>query len=547
MIKETYDVIIVGGGFGGIYHLIHLRNLGLKCKLIEAESDLGGTWYWNTYPGARVDSEIPIYEFTLPELWKGWTWTERFPGWQELQAYFAYVDDKLNLHKDCRFNSRVTHTHWDDQLHVWHLACDGKDGVYKATARHLIMCMGFASKSYTPKLKGLETFQGEWSHTARWPKEGIETSGKRVGVIGTGASGVQVIQEIGRHVEHLTVFQRTPNLAIPMSQYRVSEQVQDHFKPVYEDIYRKLPTTFGSLPFDWIPRPMMKDSEEEREATLQTLWNRGGFHFWLANYQDLLLDKASNDAVYAFWRKKVSERIKDPKKRELLAPPVAPHPFGCKRPCQELHFYEVFNQDNVDLVDISLNPILEITPKGVKTKDKEYELDVLILATAELDIGFDTYTGAFMDLDLRGLDGETIQDHWRERTTTYLGMTIDNFPNLYFVHGPQGPAPCNAPTCVEIQGSWVIQTIEYLRQHGITKFTPTSHAALTYKRHIDSLFNATLFPLTKSLHNCANVAEKENEAYNYFGGVSVYKQELMEEIERGYPGFQREALRMARL
>ncbi|KAI9458454.1 cyclohexanone monooxygenase [Boletus coccyginus] len=539
MTEETYDAIIVGGGFGGIYHLIHLRDLGLNCKLIEAGSDFGGTWYWNTYPGARVDSDIPIYEFSRPDLWKGWTWTEKFPGWKELQAYFAYVDDKLKLRKYCRFDSRVEQAHWDEKLHVWHVTSDGKDGMYQAAARHLIICTGFASKPYTPKLKGLESFQRIWTHTARWPNEGIEMSGKRVGVIGTGPSGVQMIQEIGQHVGHLTVFQRTPNLAIPMGQYCVSEQVQSHFKPVYEEIYRKLPTTFTGFPIDWIPRPMMQDSEEERQGTFEALWDRGAFNFWLANYQDLLIDKDSNDAAYAFWRRKVSERIKDHKKRELLAPTIPPHPFGCKRPSQEQHYYEIFNQDNVDVVDIKANPILEITPKGVKTTEKEYELDVLILAT-----GFDTHTGEFMDMDLRGLDGETIQDHWRDGTTTYLGMTIDNFPNLFFVYGPQGPSAfCNGPTCVEIQGSWVIHTIEYLRQHGITKFTPTSHAALTYRKHVDALFDATLVSLANGWYNGANIPGKKRQAYNYIGGVPVYKREITEEIERGYPGFQREVLK----
>ncbi|KAF8553191.1 cyclohexanone monooxygenase [Imleria badia] len=475
MTEENYDAIIIGGGFGGVYHLIQLRDLGLKCKLIEAGSDLGGTWYWNRYPGAHT---------------------------------LHNVDEKLDLRKDCRFDSRVKQAHWDDQSHVWHVTSDGKDGVYKAAARHLVMCTGFASKPYTPNLKGLETFRGPWSHTARWPREGMETNGKRVGVIGTGASGVQVIQEIGPHVEHLTVFQRTPNLAIPMGQYSLNNQVQDHFKQVYEEIYRKLPTTFSGFPIESIPRPMMQDSEEERQATFQALWDRGAFHFWLANYQDLLTDKDSNDVAYAFWRKKVSERVEDPKKRELLAPAVPPHPFGCRRPCQEQYFYEIFNQDNVDLVDISANPTFEITPKGVKTKEKEYEFDVLVLAT---------------DMDLRGVNGETIQDHWRDGTITYLGMTIDNFPNLYFVYGPQGPI-------ASAMGQHVWKS----------KFTPTSHIALTYKKHVDALYDATLFPLAKGWYNGANIPGKKLETYNYLGGVSVYKEEITEEIERGYLGNFRE-------
>ncbi|KAG9311543.1 cyclohexanone monooxygenase [Chiua virens] len=543
MAEDKYDVIIVGGGFSGIYNLIRLRELGFECKLIEAGSNFGGVWYWNTYPGARVDSAIPTYEFSFPELWKGWSWSERFPGQKELQAYFEYVDEKFDLRKDCRFDSSVKQAHWDDQQHIWHVTSDGKQGVYKTAARYLILCTGFGSKPYIPKLKGLETFNGVWSHTARWPKEGIETSGKKVGVIGTGASGVQVVQEIGQRVQQLTVFQRTPNLAIPMGQCQVGKQVQDHFKEVYEDIYRKLSTSFSGFPFNWIPRPLMQDSEEEREATFQELWGQGGFHFWLSNYQDILINKESNNATYTFWRKKVGERIKDSKKRELLAPTVPPHPFGCKRPSQEQCFYEVFNQDNVDIVDINAKPILEITPKGVRTTDKEYELDVLILAT-----GFDTHVGAILDMDLRGLQGETIQDHWKDGPVTYLGMSVDNFPNLFIAYGPQAPtAFCNGPVCAEMQGGWFVQTIEFLRQHGFTKFTPTTHAALAYKKHVNMLSDATLLPLARGWYNGDNIPGKKREAYNYVGGVQAYKKEITEEMEHGYPGFQREALGRSRL
>ncbi|KIJ67048.1 hypothetical protein HYDPIDRAFT_85439 [Hydnomerulius pinastri MD-312] len=539
MTKEKYDAVIIGGGFGGIYHLIHLRKLGLSCKLIETGSDFGGTWYWNRYPGARVDSDIPIYEFSLEELWKGWTWKERFPGWEELQAYFKYVGDKLNLRKDCRFDSTVKSAHWDDELHSWHVTSDGKEGLYRASSRHLIVCTGFASKPYTPDIKGLGTFQGPCVHTGRWPKEGIETTGKKVGVIGTGASGVQVIQEIGPHVKHLTVFQRTPNIALPMGQCQVSEQVQKHFKPVYKEIYKKLPGTFAGFPAELIQRPMMDDSAEQRQAVFEDKWALGGFQFFIGNYQDVITSQASNDEAYAFWRKKVSSRIKDPQKRELLAPSVPPHPFGSKRASLEQYYYEIFNQDNVDLVDVNAGPILEITPKGVKTTTEEHEFDVLVLAT-----GYDTHVGGFTAMDLRGLNGETIQEHWKDGVTTYLGMTTDNFPNLYFVYGPQGPtAFCNGPVCVEMQGSWVVDTIAYLLQNNITKFNATSHAARAYKEHVEALCDATLIPRAKGWYMGTNIPGKKKEAYNYTGGVGTYQKEIREEIERGYPGFERGALR----
>ncbi|KAG9311517.1 cyclohexanone monooxygenase [Chiua virens] len=536
--EEQYDAIVVGAGFSGIYQLIHLHKRGLRCAVFDAGSDFGGTWNWNTYPGARVDSHIPIYELSLPELWKDWTWTEKFPGWKELQAYFAYVGDKMELRPHCRFNTVVKQASWDDQLHCWHVTAEGKDAICKASARYLILCTGFASMPYTPNIKGRETFKGPWCHTSRWPKEGIETAGKRVGIIGTGASGVQVIQELGPQVTHLTVFQRTPNLALPMGQYSISKQVQDHFKPVYGELYKKLNTTVAGFPHDPILRSMLSDSDEEREANFERIWSLGGFNFPLGNYMDTGRDIRANNLAYAFWRRKVCERIKDPRKRDLLAPEVPPHPIGAKRQSMEQNFYEVMDQGNVDLIDSKATPILEITETGLKTTDKEYEFDVLIFAT-----GFDSYVGGFNGIDLRGLNGKTIQDHWKNGVTTYLGMTIDNFPNLFFTYGPQGPtAFSNGPTCAQLQGSWIDQTIGYLRDNHITKFTPTGHAASTFKKHIDELFGGTLLPLADSWYVGANIPGKKREAYNYIGGLVPYTKEITTEVDCGYPGFMRETL-----
>jgi len=252
----------------------------------------------------------------------------------------------------------------------------------------------------------------------------------------------------------------------------------------------------------------------------------------------MLFDQGANDEIYAFWEKKVSEHVKDPRKRELLAPSVPPHPFGCKRPCLEQTYYNAFNQDNVDIVSLRETPVVEVTPRGIKTSAQEYEVDVLIFAT-----GWDSHTGRIMDIDLRGLDGESIRDHWKDRLKTYLGMTVDNFPNLYIVYGPQGPtALCNGPTCAEVQGAWVTSTIDYLRQNNITKFSPTTHATKTYGQHVEELTNATLIPKVDSFWTGANIPGKIVGAYNYAGGLPTYRQEIKDEIAKGYPGFQREAL-----
>ncbi|KAG6377174.1 hypothetical protein JVT61DRAFT_1226 [Boletus reticuloceps] len=290
--------------------------------------------------------------------------------------YFAYVSDKLDLRKDCRFDSTVKSAHWDDQLHLWHISCDEKESPYNVSARHLIACTGFASKPYTPDLKGLNTFQGVSTHTGRWPELGIETTGKRVAVL---------VQE--RVVKHLTVFQRTPNLAIPMRQHELTKQVQDQYKFTYGPAYEKLRTTFAGLQCDFIYSPMQNDTPEQRQAVFEKLWEQGGFSFWLGNYLAMLIDQGANDEIYAFWQE--------------------------KNPSLEQTYYDVFNQDNVDIVNLRETPIVEVTPKGIKTSAQEYEVDVLIFAT-----GWDSHTGCIMDIDLRGLDGESIQDHWKDRLTT---------------------------------------------------------------------------------------------------------------------------------
>ncbi|EIW80741.1 cyclohexanone monooxygenase [Coniophora puteana RWD-64-598 SS2] len=534
MIDPEYDVIIAGGGFSGVYNLIHLTKLGLRCRLIEPGSALGGTWYWNKYPGARVDSDVPIYQFPVDDLAKGWTWSERFPDSSELRAYFAYVADKYDLFKYTWMESRVNAAHWNDDEHIWKITANGAGGFHQSTARFFIMAVGSTTEPYTPKFDGLASFQGRWCHSGRWPTEGIDVKNKRVGVIGTGASGVQIIQEIGPQVKHLTVFQRTPNLALPMVQYQMSRDVQAHFMPVYPNIFEKLPKTFGGFHFDFIPRLTMSDPPEVREAVFESIWGMGGFSFWLAGYSDLFFDKEAANEAYKFWQKKTSARIKDPRKRDLLAPKIAPHPFGTKRPCLEQRFYEVFNQENVDLIDIKEDPIVEITADTVKTKNTSTELDVLIVAT----VGWDNFTGPWMRMDLRGEKGKTIQEHWNGSAILSLGLTTDNFPNMFFLYGAHAPtAFCNGPTCIEVQGQWIVKTINHLYKNDITKFVPKAEAAREFTELIDSLSRKSLFHDVDSWYMGANVPGKRRQAYNWVVGLPAYTEEVEREVERGYPGF----------
>ncbi|EIW77914.1 cyclohexanone monooxygenase [Coniophora puteana RWD-64-598 SS2] len=538
MIDPEYDVIIAGGGFSGVYNLIHLSKLGLRCRLIDPGSALGGTWYWNTYPGARVDSDVPLYEFPFDDLAKGWTWSERFPNSDELRAYFAYVAEKYDLLKHTWMECRVKAAQWNDDEHIWKITANGAGGFHQSTARFFIMAVGSTTEPYIPKIDGLASFQGRWCHSGRWPEGGINVKNKRVGVIGTGASGVQIIQEIGSQVKHLTVFQRTPNLALPMVQYKMSRDVQAHFKPVYDNIFEKLPTTFGGFNFDFVPKVTKSDPPEAREAFFERLWQMGGFNFWLAGYADLFFDKEASDEAYKFWQKKTSARIKDPRKRDILAPKVAPHPFGTKRPCLEQRFYEVFNQDNVDLINIKEDPIVEITADTVQTRNTTTELDVLIVAT-----GWDNITGPWMRMDLKGEKGKSIQEHWNDGVSTYLGMATSNFPNMFFLYGPHGPtAFCNGPTCIEIQGQWIVKTINHLYQNSITKFVPKAEATRDFTELVDTMSRKTLLHDVDSWYMGANVPGKRKQAYNWAGGVPAYKQEVDQEVERNYPGFTKDTV-----
>jgi cation diffusion facilitator CzcD-associated flavoprotein CzcO len=439
---QNLDALIVGAGFSGVHQLHHLRSLGLSAKIFEAGASLGGTWYWNCYPGARVDSDFSIYQFSMEELWRGWTWSERFPDRTELRAYFDYVDKKLNITKDVVFNTRVVAAEFDTNTDRWTVTA--KDGTV-VHPRFLILCTGFASKPYFPPYPGLDTFKGICYHTGLWPQDGVDIHGKRIGVIGTGASGVQVIQETGPPASHLTVFQRTPNLALPMVQHSVDANTQDKMKDgLYPYIFRRRNQTFAGFHFNIILQSLLDVSPEERMLMFEDLWAKGGFHFWLGAYEDTFHDERANGEVYRFWQKKVWERVKDEKMCRKLAPEVAPHPFGVKRPCLEQRYYEVYNQPDVTLVDLSENPISEITPKGVRTQDgEEHELDVLVLAT-----GFDAVTGSISQIDIRGTNGELVREKWEKGLSTYLGLSVANYPNMFFSYGPHGPtAFCNGPTC----------------------------------------------------------------------------------------------------
>lgn len=524
------DALVVGAGFAGLYQLHRLRKLGFSVQVFEAGADIGGIWYWNKYPGARVDSHIPLYEYSSEELWRDWNWTERFPGWEELGRYFHYVDKKWDLSRDIRFNTRVTGAEFDQAHNEWVIQAD--DGTV-VRARFLILCTGFAAKAYVPNFEGLDQFTGFKCHTGHWPQQGIDMTGKRVGVIGTGASGVQVVQEASKVAKQLTIFQRTPILSLPMKQRKLDAETQRKMKQDYPEIFRKRAETFGGFEFDNNGKLTFDVSPEERQAEYERIWAIGGFYYWFAGYSDMLMDEAANLPAYEFWRDKVRARINDPVLKEKLAPTKPPHPFGVKRPSLEQWYYEVFNQANVRLIDVNESPIQKITSKGVVTREGEHEFDILVLAT-----GFDAVTGGLVQIDLRGTQGKTLKQNWTDGVRTHLGMASAGFPNMFFMYGPQSPAGfCNGPTCAELQGEWIIGCLEYLRQHGLTRIEANAPAEEAWRKHANEMAHMTLFPKANSWYMGANIPGKPRELLNYAGGLPLYLQKTGECAANGYEGF----------
>jgi len=527
---EQLDVLVVGAGYSGCYQLYRLRQKGFNVKLYDAGAELGGIWYWNCYPGARVDSDVPNYEFSMEEVWEDWTWSERFPGWKELRAYFRHVDQKLGLSKDVRFNTRVSAAKFDEKNHLWHVTCE--DG-HEVTTRFVAACLGFASKAYVPDIKGLSTFEGECHHTARWPQDGLNFDGKRVGVVGTGASGVQVVQEARRSASRLAVFQRTPNIALPMQQKYFDEQGYAEWKKDFPEIFRQRDASGGGL-YDVNPekRAAKEVPENERVLRFEQAWLKGGFQFWSGTYSDILSDVESNRLAYDFWRDKTHLRIHDPELAEKLAPSEPLHPFGAKRPSLEQDYFEAFNQPNVELIDIRQTPIAEINAKGVGAGDRQIDLDIIVLAT-----GFDASTGGIMQIDLQGVDGARIADEWRGGVRSWLGIGIPKFPNLLMLYGPQSPtAFWNGPTSAEVQGDWVIELLEWLRDSGRTRIEASHEAAESWNAHMNELAASTLLPEADSWYMGANIPGKPRQLLGH-SGVQSYMKHCNACANNGYEGF----------
>ena len=472
-----YDAIIIGAGMSGLYQLHRLRELGLRVRVFEEGTGVGGTWYWNRYPGARFDSESYSYGYSFSqELLEEWNWSEHFAGQPETLRYLNHVADKFDLRRDIQFRSRVAAATWEKDTRSWNLTL--QDGS-RFRARFLITAIGPLSAPTLPRIEGVDMFQGQSFHTARWPHEPVDVAGKRVAVIGTGATGVQTIQTIAKTVGHLTVFQRTPNWCAPLHNGKIDAETQANIKSGYPEMFKRCQETFACFLHTPDPRGAFEVSNEEREAFYEKLYAERGFGIWQGNFRDILIDRKANATISDFVARKIRRRVKDPKVAEKLIP--RNHGFGTRRLPLETFYYEVYNQDNVELVDIAETPIERITPKGIKTSAAEYEFDIIIYAT-----GFDAITGSFDKIDFRGVDGVKLKDRWKNGPQTYLGVMVDGFPNMMMLMGPH-TALGNIPRSIEYNVDWVTNLIGYIREFSLTRVEATATGVMDWTDHVKAL------------------------------------------------------------
>lgn len=536
---KSYDAIIIGGGFSGLYQLYHLRKAGLKAHIFEAGSGLGGVWYWNSYPGARVDTEVPCYQFLDPELYENWTWSERYPGRDEIVAYFQHVEKIWNLNPDISFNSRAVALKWDSEAAQWQVKVSSPGSEYEARAGFVVLCTGFASSPYMPPIRGLDQFQGQIIHPSQWPKESeqqepLNLAGKHVGVLGTGATGIQIIQEVAPIAGHLTVFQRTPNIALPMVQKKFDDKYNEKLHEGYVDAVSTMRSTFGGFLFEFSKDQFLDKTEQERRAFYDELYEAGGLQYWLGTYKDIMFNQEANDTAYEYWREKVMARITDPALAELLAPEKPPHPFGTKRISLEQNYFEIYDRDNVKLIDLNHNPIVEASRSGVKTRDgTEHELDVLIVAT-----GFDAISGGITQIDIVGSNNTSVREKWSGGIDTYLGMTTSGFPNLFYIFGPQAPtAFATGPVAADAQGEWIVKCITYMKENGLRSIEPSTNAEKEWSNHVEEIGALGLFSQAKSWYFGDNIPGKKRQCLNYMAGMPAYKEQIWRSAGNGYAGF----------
>ncbi len=526
---EAYDVVVIGAGFSGMYMLHRLRGLGFSARVFEQGSGVGGTWYWNRYPGARCDVESMQYSYSFSdELQQEWRWSERYAPQPEILTYANHVGVRFDLRRDIQFNTRVESCAFDEDTNVWSVTTsDGKT----VAARFVVLATGCLSNARKPDIKGLDSFSGPVYHTGNWPHEQVDFTGLRVGIIGTGSSAIQSIPVIAEQAKHLIVFQRTPNYSIPAQNAPLTDEERRSFQDNYAEIRRFAREDARNGIYTDLPdRGALDDGPNERRDRYEARWQRGGLTFMLV-YNNLAIDKAANDSAADFVREKIGEIVNDPATAKLLQPTT--YPIGTKRICIDTDYFETFNRPNVSLVDIKTNPIEEILPQAVRVAGKDHEIDALVLAT-----GFDAMTGSVAKIDIRGRGDLTLNRKWAEGPKTYLGLMSVGFPNLFVITGPGSPSVLsNMIVSIEQHVDWIADCLAWMRGRGLEAMEAKQDAEDNWVAHVNEVAHNTLYPQANSWYMGANIPGKPRIFMPYIGGVGAYRQICNEVAAKGYEGF----------
>jgi cyclohexanone monooxygenase len=515
MTAEHVDAVVLGAGFSGLYVTHRLRDeLGLSVRGFDAAGDVGGTWWWNRYPGARTDSLHSVYRFSFSdELVREWDYSERFPGQPEVLTYLNWVADRLDVRGAFQFNTRVTSAHYDEAAGRWLVRTDRGDEV---SATYFITGIGLLSAPNLPPFPGLEDFTGDWYHSADWPAD-IDLSGKRLALIGTGATGIQMLPHLAEQAGHVTVFQRTPNYVVPSQNRDLRPDEQEAFQNRAEEIRDFIREHPFAMPLIARGKGAMEVDEQTRREIYEETWNRGGFSLLFESFDDLQIDEAANESACEFIRGKIREIVTDPATAELLCP--RGYPYGAKRPPAGTHYYETYNRENVSLIDVSDDPITAITATGLRTAGREFEADVIVFAT-----GFDASTGSFDRIDIRGRDGLPLVEKWRQGPVSNVGISVRGYPNFFMIAGPLSPF-ANAPTCIEEAVDWIVEAVAHLRKNELSSIETTEQGERDWTAHTVDMSTKVLAGRGVSVHTWfagANIEGKVQAINVYFGGAKNY-------------------------
>ncbi len=524
------DALVIGAGFSGLYQLLCLRDrLGLSAKVLEAGADIGGTWYWNRYPGARCDSESHSYCYSFSdELMREWEWSEKYPGPPEILRYLSHVAERFDLRRDIIFNTRVAAAHYDEAANLWRITTAAGE---KYAAHYLITAVGCLSSANVPNIPGLDSFEGRWYHTGQWPHEGVDFAGKRVGLIGTGSTGIQAAPVIAESAAHLTVFQRTANYSVPARNGPLSPEFKRYIKNNIEEIREITRSTPNGHPFRISDRRALEVSPDEREAAYEQAWETGGLRF-RATFHDLVTSNEANKTASDFLKAKIRQIVKNPVTAAKLAD--IDHPYAAKRPPIDTDYFETFNRANVALVDVRAAPIEAITPGGIRTRDAEYPLDIIVFAT-----GFDGMTGSLLRMDIRGRGGLPLHKAWEAGPRNYLGLQVAGFPNLFTITGPGSPSVlCNMPVAIEQHVEWITDCIAHMRRKNYTRIETSDKAMEEWVTEVNAAAQATVLPQAKhSWYLGANIPGKPRVFMPYAGGMAHYRKICADVAARNYEGF----------